>query len=70
MPDTLEDVKRAQEVTDRPKPSVSLPPGLRHEFSDASYKMAAPKKPAVTPKSDLQKSLDWNAQQRKVAEAQ
>jgi hypothetical protein len=71
MPDILEDVKRMQEVADRPGKTspTPMPSGLQHEFSNASYKMAAPK-PAVTPKGEMSKSLDWNAQQRKVAEAQ
>lgn len=67
----LEDVKRVQEVADRPRPQATLPAELRsapsqHEFSKASYSLAAPKKP----KSDTEKSLEWNAQQRKVAESQ
>jgi hypothetical protein len=70
MPDILEDVKRASEVATRPGKTAPIPTpsGLRNEFSDASYKMAAPKKAPV--KSDEQKSLEWNAAQRKVAEAQ
>ncbi len=71
MPDILEDVKRVQEVADRPGKTspTPVPSGLRNEFSNASYKMAAPKKSA-TPKDEMSKSLDWNAQQRKVAEEQ
>ncbi len=72
MPDVLEDVKRAQEVADRPGKTAPIPvsPEL-HEFSKAPYSLASPKKPAAAkPKSDMEKSLDWNAQQRKVAEQQ
>lgn len=69
MPDIFEDVKRAAEVADRPGKTAPtpVPSGLRNEFSDASYKMAAPK---TKLKGETEKSLDWNAQQRKVAEAQ
>ena len=68
MPDIFEDVKRSQEVTDRPgKVSPTpVPSGLRNEFSNASYKMAAPKKAA--PKGDLATSLEWNRKQAEVAE--
>lgn len=72
MPDTdvLTDVKRSQEVADRPGKTAPtpVPSGLRNEFSDASYKMV--KSPTSKPKSDEEKSLEWNAQQRKVAESQ
>jgi hypothetical protein len=45
MPDIFEDVKRSAEVANRPgKTDDYKPSGLRNEFSDASYKMAAPKK--------------------------
>lgn len=46
MPDTFEDVKRSAEVSGRPGKTAPtpVPSGLRNEFSDASYKMAAPKK--------------------------
>lgn len=71
MPDTdvLTDVKRSQEVADRPGKTAPtpVPSGLRNEFSDASYKMV--KKPTPQ-KSDEERSLEWNAQQRKVAESQ
>ena len=67
--DALTDVKRQQEVSDRPGKSapVPVPPEL-HEFSNTSYKMAAPKSAPAKPKSEMEKSLDWNAQQRKAAE--
>lgn len=67
--DALTDIKRQQEVTDRPGKTapVPVPPALRsdNEFSSAPYKMAAPKS---KPKSEMEKSLDYNNQQRKVAE--
>lgn len=69
MPDTdvLTNIKREQEVANRPGKvaPVPIPPGLRNEFSDASYKMV--KKPASKPKSDIDTSLEWNKQQAKVA---
>lgn len=71
MADELENVKRAQEVADRPGKShpIPVPSGLQsNEFSKAPYSLAAPKK--EKPKSDTEKSLEWNAQQRRVAEAQ
>jgi hypothetical protein len=45
MPDIFEDVKRTQEVTDRPGKTspVPLPHELSNEYSGASYKMVAPK---------------------------
>lgn len=49
-------------------PKAPVPAPLQHEFSKASYSLAAPKK--EKPKSDTEKSLEWNAQQRKVAESQ
>ena len=69
--DALTDIKRQQEVTDRPGKSDPAPDHYPAElrsnsYSGASYKLAAPKK--ATPKSDLQKSLDWNEQQHKVAD--
>lgn len=68
MADELENVKRAQEVANRPRPQQPIPAGLQsHEYSNVSYKAAAPQS---KPKSDEEKSLEWNAQQRKVAEAQ
>lgn len=68
MPDIFEDIKRSAEVADRPGKiaPTPVPSGLRNEYSDASYKMAAPK--AAKPKGETEKSLEWNAQQRKVAE--
>lgn len=68
--DALTDVKRQQEVSDRPGKTAPIPtPPELHEFSNTSYKMAAPKSATpVKPKSDMEKSLDWNAQQRKAAE--
>jgi hypothetical protein len=74
MPDTdvLTELKRESEVSNRPSQTAEIPkpPALRNEFSDASYKMV--KKPEARPKEkgETEKSLDWNAQQRKVAEAQ
>lgn len=71
MPDdVLTDVKRSQEVSDRPGKTAPtpVPAGLRNEYSDASYTMV--KKPAAKPKGETATSLDWNAQQRKVAEGQ
>jgi hypothetical protein len=73
MPDDiLADVKRSQEVTDRPGKTAPtpVPSGLKNEFSDASYKMAAPKQSTSKPKGETATSLDLNAQQRKVAEGQ
>jgi hypothetical protein len=71
MPDDiLENVKREQEVADRPgKTSPTPVPPALHEFSKAPYSLAAPKK-ASKPKSETDTSLEWNAQQRKVAEQQ
>lgn len=79
--DALTDIKRQREVADRPNrwsAPVPKPPEL-HEFSNTSYKMAAPKSAPVSasakPKSDLDKSitdlgtsLKWNAEQRKALE--
>ena len=77
MPDIFEDVKRSQEVANRPKMPTPIPPGLRNEYSNAPYSLAAPKKSKPKsdeekskPKSDEEKSLEWNAAQRKVAEGQ
>jgi hypothetical protein len=69
MPDIFEDVKRSAEVAGRPGKTapVPLPHELSNEYSGASYKMAASKS-AEKPKSDEEKSLEWNAQQRKTAE--
>jgi hypothetical protein len=69
MPDIFEDVKRASEVANRPgkTSTMPLPHELSNEYSGASYKMVAPKS-AAKPKGETEKSLDWNAQQRKVAE--
>lgn len=68
MADVLEDVKRSQEVSDRPGKTspAPVPSGLRNEFSDASYKMAAPKKTAS--KGELATSLEWNKRQAEIAE--
>ena len=55
---------------EKPKPTVPPMSTKSHEFSNAPYKLAAPKKPAAAPKGEMSKSLEWNAQQRKVAEAQ
>lgn len=70
MADELESAKRAVEVVTRPGKTapVPIPSGLQHEYSDVSYKAAAPK--LRSQKSDEDKSLEWNAQQRKVAESQ
>jgi hypothetical protein len=69
MPDdVLTGVKRQQEVADRPSKTAPtpVPPGL-HEFSGVSYKAAAPKKEKE--KSDIDKSLEWNVRQQKIAES-
>ncbi len=71
--DALTDIKRQQEVSERPGQTAPtpVPSELRseHEYSSVPYKMAASKKAAPSkPKSDTEKSLDWAAQQRKVAE--
>jgi hypothetical protein len=68
--DVLTDVKRQQEVADRPGKTAPtpMPPGL-HEFSGVSYKEATPKN-EQTKKSEMAQSLDWVATQRKVAEQQ
>jgi hypothetical protein len=70
MADDITEAKRASEVALRPGKTapVPVPAGLQHEYSDVSYKAAAPK--AEKQKSDEDKSLEWNAQQRKVAESQ
>lgn len=72
MPDTdvLANVKREQEVADRPGKTAPtpVPSGLRNEYSDASYKMV--KQPTAKPKSDEEKSLEWNKAQAKVVESQ
>ncbi len=68
----LEGVKREMEVMDRPGKvaPTPIPAGLQqHEYSNTSYKTVAPKS-ASKPKSEMDKSLDWNAQQKKVAESQ
>lgn len=75
MPDTFEDVKRTAEVESRPGKTAPtpVPSGLRNEFSDASYKVASTARKATghaPTEGEMGKSLDWNAQQRKVAEGQ
>jgi hypothetical protein len=76
MPDALEDIKRQQEVADRPKMTIPKPPGLQNEFSNAPYSLAAEghrrtgSAPTVKQKSEMEKSLEWNKQQQKVAEGQ
>ena len=72
MADDITEAKREAEVALRPGKTAStpVPSGLRNEFSDASYKMAAPKQSTSKPKGETATSLDWNAQQRKVAEGQ
>ena len=47
---------------------VPTPAPLQHEFSKVPYSAAAPKKEKS--KSEMEKSLEWAAQQRKVAESQ
>jgi hypothetical protein len=72
MADELEAAKRGVEVATRPGKTapVPMPPGL-HEFSKAPYALlSAPKKSTEKPKSEIDKSLEWNEQQRKVAEQQ
>lgn len=64
------DALSAKVEAEKPKPNVPPMSTPSHEFSNAPYKLAAPKKPAAKPKGELGKSLEWNAQQRKVAEAQ
>jgi len=81
MPQGVEDIlskaKETLAATERPKPPVApvpLPAALKpaptppadHEFSKSSYALARPK--AAKPKSEMERSLDWAAQQRKVAE--
>ena len=68
MADDITEAKRASEVALRPGKTAPtpVPSGLRNEYSDASYTMV--KKPEAKPKSETATSLDWNAQQRKVAE--
>jgi len=73
------DALSAKVEAEKPKPDAppkaagplgAVTSNMQHEYSNAPYKLAAPKKPAAKPKGELSKSLDWNAQQRKVAEAQ
>jgi len=68
--DVMTEVKREQEVAERPGKTapVPVPAPLQHEFSKVPYSAAAPKKEKS--KSEMEKSLDWAAQQRKVAESQ
>jgi hypothetical protein len=71
MADELENLKRRQEVLDRPIPTATLPPELQHhEFSKVSYAAPKKEKPKSSPKGETEKSLDWNEQQRKVVEPQ
>jgi len=72
MADDITEAKREAEVALRPGKTapIPVPAPLQHEFSKASYSLAASKKEKEKPKSEMEKSLEWTAQQRKVAEQQ
>ena len=70
--DSITEAKRQSEVALRPGKTadVPVPAGLRDTtVPEASYKAPHAERKKSEP-SDMQKSLDWNEQQRKVAEGQ
>lgn len=75
MSDAVTDAARETEVALRPGKTDEIsdhtPAGLRSTTnSEPSYTTARKARGSAPTEDDLQKSLDWNKQQKKVAEGQ
>lgn len=67
MPDEITDLKRAQEVFDRPSKTAPTPTPKELQSDTSSKTASTPTKSA--PSHEIEKSLDWNKQQGKALES-